>query len=36
MVAKNILIEPESREEIESENDYIASHNSCKEEKLME
>lgn len=31
MVAKDILTEPKSREEIESENDYIASHNSCKD-----
>ena len=34
MVAKNILIEPESQEETESENDYIASHNSCKDQDL--
>ena len=34
MVAKNILITPEDREEIESENDYIASHNSCKDQDL--
>lgn len=30
MVAKNILTEPENSEEIEIENDYILSHNSCK------
>lgn len=34
MVAKNILITSEDREETESENDYIASHNSCKDQDL--
>ena len=34
MVAKNILTVAESTEEIESENDYIASHNSCKDQDL--